>query len=88
MPNRLISQGHVYTEDLSELVGPKDNDLAAEPRCPADSGADITDDYTVVIGADDTITIYCSCDDGAAAASHNTVDDDPNHGFTPGLDAE
>ncbi len=84
---RVRSPGHVYTEDLSQLIGLTE-DLMSLPRCPSDSGADPGDDYTVTVNADETITVRCNCDDAAAAMEHNTVGSDTNHGFVPGLDAE
>jgi type IV pilus assembly protein PilA len=87
---KVRSTGHVYTTDLTELIGP-DQDLQATPRCPNDDSVDATDDYVVIDNGDGSITIRCNCSDADAAAFHNTVASDPGnttHGFTPGVDAE
>lgn len=90
---RVRSTGHAYTTDLTELVGP-DQDLQAIPQCPNDSASgtdDTTPDYLVAINTDGTITVRCDGDGGdgtSDAIFHNTVADDTDHGFTPGVDAE
>jgi len=84
---KITSPGHLYTEDLSQLVGVT-RDLQSLPRCPSDSGADPANDYTVTANADGTITVRCASDEAAAAVVHNTVGGDTSHGFTAGLDAE
>ncbi|NIM05338.1 MAG: prepilin-type N-terminal cleavage/methylation domain-containing protein [Armatimonadetes bacterium] len=84
---KVRSPGHVYTTDLTLLVGP-DQDLQALPRCPTDSGLSTTDDYTVTENLDGSITIRCNSDSATDAVDHNTVGADTNHGFTPGVDSE
>jgi len=85
---KVRSAGHTYTDDLTLLVG-TDQDLQALPRCPTDTGAVTTDDYTVTLNADGSVTVRCASDDANGAATfHNTVGADTNHGFTPGIDSE
>jgi type IV pilus assembly protein PilA len=84
---KLRSPAHQYTEDLTELVG-VNADLQTVPRCPSDSAADTTNDYSVTKNAGGNLTIRCNSDNTAEAAEHNTVGADTDHGFTPGLDGE
>ena len=84
---RVRNTNHSYTENLDELIGIT-QDLQSLPRCPADSGEIIDDDYTVTINDNGTITIYCNCDADEQMVYHNTVGDETTHGYTPGKDSE
>lgn len=84
---KIRDRQHQYTDNISQLVGTT-QDLPALPRCPTDSGADITNDYTVTTNPAGAITVRCASDDEQLALEHNTVGDDTDHGYTPGLDGE